>query len=83
MGLNILGVSLIGKEALPDVNRPNSRIDFVFDEGIFDFGSVKIPYPVPFRLPIMRDLVKGWIDVSLALRLEKVSVLTVNGGADK
>lgn len=64
LGLNILGVSLVGEEALPDPDRPNSRIDFVFDEGNFDFGSFKVPYPVPFRLPILRDTVKGWIDVS-------------------
>jgi hypothetical protein len=64
MGLNILGVSLVGEEAEPDPSRPNSRIDFVFDEGSFDFGAMKIPYPVPFRLPIMRDWVKGWIDIT-------------------
>ena len=63
--MNILGVSLVGKEAEPNPNRPNSRIDFVFDNGSFDFGGmVQIPYPVPFRLPIMRDLVKGWIDIT-------------------
>ena len=41
LGLNILGVSLVGEEAKPDPNRPNSRIDFVFDEGNFDFGNIK------------------------------------------
>lgn len=64
LGLNILGVSKVGEEAKPDPNRPNSRIDFVFDEGNFDFGNLKIPYPVPFRLPILRDTVKGWIDIT-------------------
>lgn len=65
MGLNILGVSLVGEEAQPDPNRPNSRIDFVFDEGNFELGNnIKIPYPVPFRLPILRDTVKGWIDIT-------------------
>lgn len=64
LGLNILGVSMVGDEAKPDPNRPNSRIDFVFDEGNFDFGSFRIPYPVPFRLPILRDTVKGWIDIT-------------------
>lgn len=64
LGLNVLGVSLVGEEALPDPNRPDSRIDFVFDEGSFDLGLVKIPYPVPFRLPLFRDWVKGWIDVT-------------------
>lgn len=64
-GINVLGVSLVGEEALPDPSRPNSRIDFVFDEGYFDvFGSVKVPYPVPFRLPLLRDWVKGWIDIT-------------------
>ena len=71
LGLNILGVSLVGEEARPDPNRPNSRIDFVFDEGNFDFGSIKVPYPVPFRLPILRDLVKGWIDVSQLLYVSR------------
>jgi len=64
LGLNLLGVSLVGEEAKPDPKRPNSRVDFVFDEGNFNFGSVKIPYPVPFRLPILRDIVKGWIDIT-------------------
>jgi predicted nucleic acid-binding Zn ribbon protein len=64
LGFNLLGVSLVGEEAKPDPNRPNSRIDFVFDSGVFDFGSLQVPYPVPFRLPILRDTVKGWIDVT-------------------
>lgn len=63
-GFNILGVSVVGEAAKPDPNRPDSRIDFVFDEGNFDFGALKLPYPVPFRLPLFRDLVKGWIDVT-------------------
>lgn len=65
LGINILGVSLVGEEARPDPNRPNSRINFVFDEGNFMLGdSFKIPYPVPFRLPLFRDWVKGWIDIT-------------------
>jgi hypothetical protein len=64
LGLNILGVSTVGLEAKPDPNRPDSRIDFVFDEGFFDLGTIKIPYPVPFRLPVLRDAVKGWIDIT-------------------
>lgn len=64
LGLNILGVSLVGEEAQEDPSRPNSRINFVFDEGNFDFGNFKLPYPVPFRLPLLRDWVKGWIDVT-------------------
>lgn len=65
MGWNILGVSLVGEEALPDPERPNSRIDFVFDEGNFELGSgFRIPYPVPFRSPLFRDWVKGWIDIT-------------------
>lgn len=64
MGMNILGISLVGEEALPDPSRPNSRIDFVFDEGKFDFQGLQIPYPVPFRSPFFRDAVKGWIDIT-------------------
>mmetsp|Transcript_8790 Transcript_8790/g.17950 ORF Transcript_8790/g.17950 Transcript_8790/m.17950 type:complete len:236 (-) Transcript_8790:201-908(-) len=41
LGLNLLGVSLVGEEAKPDPNRPDSRVDFVFDEGSFDFRGVK------------------------------------------
>ncbi|KAG7337139.1 plastid lipid-associated PAP/fibrillin family protein [Nitzschia inconspicua] len=63
-GLNLLGVSLVGDEAQEDPNRPDSRINFVFDEGNFDFQGRKIPYPVPFRLPLLRDTVKGWIDIT-------------------
>lgn len=64
LGLNILGVSLVGEEAEADPTRPDSRIDFVFDEGKFDFGSYSLPYPVPFRSPLFRDWVKGWIDIT-------------------
>ena len=74
LGINILGVSLVGNEAKEDESRPDSRIRFVFDEGNFEFGSFNIPYPVPFRLPILRDAVKGWIDItymSSRLRISK------------
>ncbi|KAG7339139.1 plastid lipid-associated PAP/fibrillin family protein [Nitzschia inconspicua] len=64
VGLNLLGVSLVGDEAQEDPNRPDSRINFVFDEGNFEFQGRKIPYPVPFRLPLLRDAVKGWIDIT-------------------
>ncbi|KAL3791883.1 hypothetical protein HJC23_010743 [Cyclotella cryptica] len=64
LGLNILGVSLVGEEAAEDADRPDSRIRFVFDEGKFDFGGFTIPYPVPFRNPFFRDAVKGWIDIT-------------------
>jgi PAP_fibrillin len=67
LGFNLLGVSKIGDDAKPQ--SPDSRIDFVFDEGNFEFellgsNTLKIPYPVPFRLPILRDAVKGWIDIT-------------------
>eukprot|EP00980_Cylindrotheca_fusiformis_P004800 scaffold1028_cov135-Cylindrotheca_fusiformis.AAC.10 len=65
LGLNILGVSQVGSEAQEDVDRPDSRINFVFDEGKFDWeGRFSVPYPVPFRLPLLRDAVKGWIDIT-------------------
>ena len=64
LGLNILGISLVGEDAKEDPNRPESRIDFVFDSGTFDFRGTKVPYPVPFRLKLLRDAVKGWIDIT-------------------
>jgi hypothetical protein len=65
LGMNVLGVSKVGEEAKEDPNKPDSRIKFVFDEGNFNvFNSFKLPYPVPFRLPIFRDTVKGWIDIT-------------------
>lgn len=73
LGLNILGVSMVGDEAKEDINRPNSRIKFVFDEGNFDFGGVKVPYPVPFRLPVLRDAVKGWIDITYMSKRLRIS----------
>lgn len=74
LGLNVLGVSLVGEEAAPDESRPNSRIDFVFDEGNFELGdSIKVPYPVPFRLPILRDAVKGWIDITYLSETLRIS----------
>ena len=73
VGLNLLGVSLIGEEAEEDKSRPNSRIYFVFDEGKFDFNGLQIPYPVPFRLPILRDAVKGWIDITYLSNRVRIS----------
>lgn len=64
LGINILGVSAVGTDAQPDPTRPNSRINFVFDEGEFDLQGLKLPYPVPFRSPFFRDAVKGWIDIT-------------------
>ncbi|KAL7539595.1 hypothetical protein ACHAWF_006456 [Thalassiosira exigua] len=64
LGLNVLGVSLVGGEATEDPDRPDSRVRFVFDEGKFDFGGFSLPYPVPFRNPLFRDAVKGWIDIT-------------------
>ena len=66
LGLNVLGVSKVGDEAKEDPNKPNARIQFVFDEGNFNFfdDAFQVPYPVPFRLPILRDTVKGWIDIT-------------------
>lgn len=65
LGFNLLGVSKVGAEAQEDKNRPDSRINFVFDEGNFKLGDLfSIPYPVPFRLPLLRDAVKGWIDIT-------------------
>mmetsp|Transcript_20081 Transcript_20081/g.43576 ORF Transcript_20081/g.43576 Transcript_20081/m.43576 type:complete len:273 (-) Transcript_20081:1545-2363(-) len=64
LGLNILGVSTVGEEAAEDPARPDSRVRFVFDEGKFDFAGFSVPYPVPFRNPLFRDAVKGWIDIT-------------------
>ena len=75
LGLNVLGVSKIGDEAKEDDGRPNSRISFVFDEGKFIFGDGKftLPYPVPFRNPLFRDAVKGWIDVTYLSERVRIS----------
>jgi len=73
LGLNILGVSLIGEEAAADMNRPDSRIDFVFDSGEFDFNGLKVPYPVPFRSPVFRDAVKRWIDITYLSERVRIS----------
>jgi hypothetical protein len=71
LGINLLGVSLVGDEAQPDPSRPDSRIDFVFDEGKFDFNGLKIPYPVPFRLPIFRDIVKVRFEIITNIVVER------------
>lgn len=64
---NILGVSKIGEEA--SATDEESRISFVFDEGNFVYtrengDDIQIPYPVPFRSPLFREAVKGWIDIT-------------------
>ncbi|CAJ1896857.1 unnamed protein product [Cylindrotheca closterium] len=74
LGLNLLGVSKVGSDAEEDSERPDSRINFVFDEGKFDFeNGFSIPYPVPFRLPFLRDAVKGWIDVTYLSERVRIS----------
>lgn len=73
LGINILGVSKVGDEAEEDKDRPDSRINFVFDEGKFELGNFTIPYPVPFRLPILRDAVKGWIDITYMSERMRIS----------
>jgi len=73
LGLNILGVSLVGEDAVENEDRPDSRIRFVFDEGKFVFGGFTIPYPVPFRNPLFRDAVKGWIDVTYLSERVRIS----------
>lgn len=78
LGLNILGVSFVGEDASPDPTRPDSRINFVFDEGKFDFNGFTVPYPVPFRWPIFRDAVKGWIDITYLS--DKVRIARGNKG---
>lgn len=66
LGVNVLGVSVVGENAAEDMYRPDSRLRFVFDEGRFELfdGRVNFPYPVPFRNPLFRDAVKGWIDIT-------------------
>lgn len=65
LGLNVLGVSTIGDDALESQDRPDARINFVFDEGFFEWGDrLRVPYPVPFRSRFFREAVKGWIDVT-------------------
>ena len=78
LGLNVLGVSLVGDEAAKDPETPDSRVRFVFDEGKFDFGGFEIPYPAPFRSPLFRDAVKGWIDITYLS--DRVRILRGNKG---
>jgi len=72
-GFNLLGVSLVGDEAIEKT--PNARINFVFDEGNLDLfdGLVKVPYPVPFRLPLFRDVVKAWLDITYLSETIRIS----------
>ena len=46
------GLPLFGKSFTYAASRPNSRIDFQFDNAAFHFRFLPftIPYPVPFRL---------------------------------
>lgn len=46
------GIPLLGKSFNYPPARPNSRIDFAFDQAAFTFSFLpfSIPYPVPFRL---------------------------------
>jgi len=55
LGLNLLGVSLVGDEAKENSEKPDSRINFVFDEGNFHLGNgikVRICFCVATIIPI-------------------------------
>lgn len=58
-GLNIFGISSSNPP-----RDPSERVDFAFQEALFEFKAlpVTIPYPVPFKL--LGDEAKGWVDVT-------------------
>ncbi|GBF92568.1 hypothetical protein Rsub_05182 [Raphidocelis subcapitata] len=59
-----LPFGIMGKSFTYKPARPNTRIDFQFDQAAFHFKFLpfSIPYPVPFR--ILGDERKGWIDTT-------------------
>jgi hypothetical protein len=67
-GLNIFGIS---SSAAP--RRVEERIDFAFQEAMFEFRDLplQIPYPVPFRL--LGDEAKGWIDNTFVSKKYRVA----------
>ena len=56
------GLPLLGKSSNEPPKGPNTRVDFQFTRAGFDFGPLKFPYPVPFRL--LNDEAKGWLDIT-------------------
>ena len=58
----ILGMNLFGVSSSTEPRDPTERIDFAFQEALFESKDfpIKIPYPVPFKL--LGDEAKGWLD---------------------
>eukprot|EP00929_Paragymnodinium_shiwhaense_P007022 TRINITY_DN110982_c0_g1_i1.p1 TRINITY_DN110982_c0_g1~~TRINITY_DN110982_c0_g1_i1.p1 ORF type:complete len:576 (+),score=94.46 TRINITY_DN110982_c0_g1_i1:59-1729(+) len=58
--VDLAGAGRLTLEASTEDMNGQSRLNFTFERGYFQFGEVKVPYPVPFQL--LGDEAKGWID---------------------
>ena len=58
----VFGINLFGVSSSKAPRDPTERIDFAFQEALFEAKDslLTIPYPVPFKL--LGDEAKGWID---------------------
>ena len=58
----IFGMNVFGVSSSSPPRDPSERIDFAFQEALFESVTfpVTVPYPVPFKL--LGDEAKGWID---------------------
>ena len=49
-------------QACQHVTRWSGQVSFTFDLAYFQWGPVRLPYPVPFRL--LGDEARGWLDTT-------------------
>ena len=56
----------LGRSDVSPPSKAETRIDFKFDYAAFAFRdlAIAVPYPVPFRNPLLADETKGWLDTT-------------------
>jgi len=69
--VNLAGIGTLRLSAKAEPLETGGRLNFTFDGGFFQFGPVRVPYPVPFQL--LGDEAKGWIETTYCSERLRVS----------
>jgi len=76
--VNLAGAGTVTLVAELEPSTSSTRLNFLFNEGYFLIGGLRLPYPVPFRL--LGDEARGWIETtycSVNLRVSRGNKGTV------
>lgn len=69
--VNMTGVGTVTLVADLEPSPSKTRLNFLFSEGYFIIGGLRLPYPVPFRL--LGDEARGWIETTYCSQRLRVS----------